>query len=242
MRPRSSPDKYSDRAENYEGNNDNNIEDAEIGIEGGDRDEIEPLREAVDSLQIVDRDDGHVEGVHGMATGQVPSERRDEGAEASSASSLKPTDGESSNTSSTRQRHSSIQRVEHLHRFSLPPTVTADSAPVVNVLQGPVVRRLVSYADGLARTTLTPLLMFHIVPICFCIVNNIAQVFFSHLSPFSFRSLGPFLKDSRSHQCRVTIWPLFLRAASARLLPAVDSAAFSARVASTANSLQIHFK
>ena len=147
--PRSSPDKNGiERVENYESNDADDDEDERGGGGGGgdDRDAIEPLREAVDSLQIADRE-GLIEGAHGSARGLMEgshgSEIREEGATASS-SSMKSTDGDSttsSTTSSTRQRHSSIQRVEHLHRFSLPPTVAPESAPVVNVLPGPVVRK-----------------------------------------------------------------------------------------------------
>ena len=154
--PRSSPDKNGiERVENYESNDADDDEDERGGGGGGggdDRDAIEPLREAVDSLQIADREGlvegaygsagGLMEGSHGSASGHG-SEIREECATASS-SSMKSTDGDSttsSTTSSTRQRHSSIQRVEHLHRFSLPPTVAPESAPVVNVLPGPVVRK-----------------------------------------------------------------------------------------------------
>ena len=176
MRRRSSPEKNSDRVENSEGNHNLHNEDR-----GDNEDSIEPLREALDDLRVgdgIDRVDGVVDET-----------------ESSSASSLR-SEGESS--SSSRQRHSSIQRVEHLHRF-IPPNVSADSAPIVNVLPGPVVS---------FRETKTDVTVMEMVKDWEKLSSDVEResplIFLFYLSS-SFRCLEPCLKDSKFLLCPTII-------------------------------------
>ena len=147
VRPRSSPEKR-DGAEN---NLENNDSDRDVGGGGGGNaaeDVAENLAEGVDSIEIAEREDLELEaGLFGAETQEEVAEEEDEdgggggkGASAfSSNSASTKTNPEESGESGSRQRHASVQRVEHLHRFSLPAPPSADTQPIVNVLPGPVV-------------------------------------------------------------------------------------------------------
>ena len=134
-RPRSSPDKSGEGAHNNVNNNSSSNNDRLR-----EEDAAETLRADLESIEIVDRED-EVDG--GMYGAEGDDEEEEDGAAASAsaatASALQKTPPKDEEKS--RQRHSSVQRVEHLHRFSLPaPTpVSGDVAPIVNVLPGPVV-------------------------------------------------------------------------------------------------------
>ena len=120
-RPRSSPEKTAEQNR------------------GRDNDAEEVLRAGVDSIQIVDQEE---ESDAGIFAADGDEEEDEEGASASVGATASPQTTPKAEEKS-RQRHASVQRVEHLHRFSLPaPTpVCGDAAPIVNVLPGPVVSR-----------------------------------------------------------------------------------------------------
>ena len=144
VRPRSSPEKR-DGAEN---NLENNDSDRDGGGGGGNaaEDVAENLAEGVDSIEIAEREDLELEaGLFGAEAQEEVGEEEDEvggggnGGSAFSNSASTKTNPEESGESGSRQRHASVQRVEHLHRFSLPAPPSADTQPIVNVLPGPVV-------------------------------------------------------------------------------------------------------
>ena len=141
VRPRSSPEKR-EGAENLENSNDSD-RDGRGGGNAAAADAAENLAEGVDSIEIAEREDAVEAGLFGAeAQEEVVEEEEEEdggkGTAVSNSTSSTKTNLEEGGDRS-RQRHASVQRVEHLHRFSLPAPPSTDTQPIVNVLPGPVV-------------------------------------------------------------------------------------------------------
>ena len=138
VRPRSSPEKR-EGAENLENSNDSDRDGR--GGNAAAADAAENLAEGVDSIEIAEREDAVEAGLFGAEAQEEGVEEEEDGgkgtAVSNSTSSTKTNLEEGGDRS--RQRHASVQRVEHLHRFSLPAPPSTDTQPIVNVLPGPVV-------------------------------------------------------------------------------------------------------
>lgn len=99
----------------------------------------DPLREAIDSIEIIEEDDNTVSSFYCPVSSNngdslASLQRRDPG---------------------TRSKTSGVRHIEHLHRFLLPPPRT-DVNPMVNILPNPVLPNPSILPQGFEMSSLTP--------------------------------------------------------------------------------------